>query len=61
VTWSAVEAEPGTAQVVPDDDLIRHDSDDCVCGPTVEPIPRDDGSYGWLVIHHSLDSREHHE
>lgn len=40
-------------------DLITHEqSEDCVCGPTVEPVKRDDGSYGWLVIHHSLDGRE---
>lgn len=41
-------------------DLIEHNtgSDDCVCGPTVEPVERHDGSYGWLVVHHSLDGRE---
>ena len=45
--------------VEPVDDLIEHeDTDECICGPTVEPVPRDDGSFGWLVIHHSLDGRE---
>ena len=45
--------------VTPPGDLIRHDdSDDCTCGPTSEPIQRDDGSVGWVVIHHSLDGRE---
>ena len=45
--------------VEPVNDLIDHeDSDDCVCGPRVEPVPRDDGSMGWLVTHASLDGRE---
>ena len=39
------------AHVVPANDLIEHDSDttdaDCACGPTTEPIIRDDGSVGW--------------
>jgi hypothetical protein len=41
-------------------DLIEHntDSDDCLCGPTTEPVPRDDGSFGWHILHHSLDGRE---
>lgn len=49
--------------VVPIGDLIEHDSDggDCPCGPTVEPVPRDDGSMGWMHVHHSLDGREQHE
>lgn len=44
-------------------DLIEHatDGDDCWCGPTTEPVERDDGSMGWVVIHHSLDGREHLE
>jgi hypothetical protein len=45
--------------VVPVGDLVDHDvNDGCMCGPTVEPIKRDDGSYGWVVTHHSLDNRE---
>ena len=49
--------------VYPIDDMIDHDTDggDCLCGPTTEPVPRDDGSMGWLVVHHSLDGREKHE
>ena len=49
--------------VVPTADLVDHDTtgDDCVCGPTVEPVTRYDGSIGWLLIHHSLDGRESHE
>ena len=44
--------------VEPVNDLIAHEDNDCVCGPTVEPVPRDDGSIGWLYTHHSLDGRE---
>jgi hypothetical protein len=52
-----------TVHVVPVNDLVEHDTDgpDCVCGPTVEPVDRDDGSLGWLVVHHSLDGRERAE
>ena len=47
----------------PVNDLIDHDvdSDDCPCGPHVEPVLAEDGSCGWHVLHHSLDGREHHE
>lgn len=46
--------------VVPIDDLIAHDrtSEECPCGPTSEPVKREDGSVGWVVVHHSLDGRE---
>ena len=51
--------------VVPVDDLIAHDSStdepDCICGPEVEPVERDDGSIGYLIVHHSLDGRERFE
>lgn len=46
--------------VTPINDLIDHEefSEDCVCGPTIEPVKRDDGSVGWVLTHHSLDGRE---
>lgn len=49
-----------TIHTVPVNDLIEHDSDggDCICGPTVVPIEREDGSIAWQMIHHSLDGRE---
>jgi hypothetical protein len=50
------------SHVVPIGDLIEHDTStaepDCPCGPTVRPVHRDDGAYGWLIVHHSLDGRE---
>jgi hypothetical protein len=44
----------------PVNDLVAHltDGQDCPCGPTTEPVERVDGSFGWHVIHHSLDGRE---
>ncbi len=52
-----------TVHVVPVNDLVEHDTDgvECVCGPTTEAVPRDDGSMGWVVTHHSLDGREERE
>lgn len=49
-----------SVHVAPTSDLIKHDtsSDDCPCGPRTESVTRDDGSTGWVVVHHSLDGRE---
>lgn len=50
-----------TVHVYPEPDLIEHDTDhgdDCICGPTTEAVPCEDGSFGWLITHHSLDGRE---
>ena len=51
-----------TVHVLPLDDLIEHErGDGCPCGPEAQPVKRDDGSVGWLLVHHSLDGREKHE
>lgn len=48
--------------VHPVNDLIEHVLDDtCPCGPRDEPVQRDDGSMGWIAVHHSLDGRERGE
>lgn len=48
-----------TVHVVPRGDLIGHtEGEGCVCGPTPEPVKRDDGSVAWVLVHHSLDHRE---
>jgi hypothetical protein len=59
----ASDPEVESIYVVPVDDLIGHDTDteECVCGPEIEPVERDDGSIAWLFVHHSLDGRENHE
>lgn len=46
--------------VFPVGDLVEHDTSGaaCVCGPADEPVEREDGSVGWVVVHHSLDGRE---
>lgn len=47
------------AHVMPVNDLVAHAVDDeCVCGPRTEIVMREDGSSGWLIVHHSLDGRE---
>lgn len=48
--------------VQPVADVVAHStSEDCPCGPTPERVIRDDGSDGWIYIHHSLDGREKRE
>jgi hypothetical protein len=51
--------------VYPEHDLVEHDTStdepDCACGPETRPVEQEDGSIGWLLVHHSLDGREAHE
>ena len=48
-----------TVHVVPRGDLVEHtEGDGCVCGPTAQPVKRDDGSVAFMQVHHSLDGRE---
>jgi hypothetical protein len=48
--------------VRPRNDVIEHDTSseepDCICGPEVRPVERDDGSIGYVIVHHSMDGRE---
>ncbi|WP_405375969.1 MULTISPECIES: hypothetical protein [unclassified Microbacterium] len=52
-----------TVHVVPVNDLIEHvdDGTPCPCGPRTEPVERDEGTIGWVELHHSLDGREYDE
>ena len=61
--WGVNREEYGTSFVHPLNDVIEHDiySQDCICGPTVEPVKADDGFVGWTIVHHSLDGRENDE
>jgi hypothetical protein len=56
-----VHTDGSPVHVWPEDDLVDHDTEDddggCICGPLVEPVPREDGSYGWMITHHALDGR----
>lgn len=49
--------------VTPRDDLIDHEAigQSCPCGATAEVVKREDGSVGWVIVHHSLDGRERDE
>lgn len=64
--WLAQTADYGSC-VVPLRDLIAHDNtgedgdENCICGPTWNPIETDDGELVWMLVHHSLDGREHEE
>lgn len=50
----------GDVHTRPADDLIEHatDGSDCICIPEVIPVEREDGSIGYVYVHHSLDGRE---
>lgn len=63
MTWETVRDAPtASVHVRPLWDLVDHTlTEDCICGPTVEPVERVDGGISWLVSHHSLDGREHRE
>lgn len=56
--WAGVPQDT-TVHVVPINDLIDHHlTDTCPCGPADQSVIRDDGSIGWVTVHHSLDGRE---
>ena len=57
------DGDPNVMHVYPVNDLIDHETtgDNCACGPRTQPEPRDDGTIGWLIVHHSLDGRERNE
>lgn len=61
MSWSVLyDHADNDVHVIPCDDLIGHGlHGGCPCGPTPELVPRPDGSDGWVLVHHSLDGREH--
>lgn len=60
--WLTERQGNGDVHVTPLLDTVDHThDDDCLCGPRFEAVHRDDGSIGWVVVHHSLDGREQHE
>jgi hypothetical protein len=59
--WINKRLMSGDVHVMPLDDLMPHEFEDCACGPVDEPCPRKDGSMGWLITHNSLDGREKDE
>lgn len=59
--WLTIRVANGEVHCVPEDDLVQHTEEHCVCIPREEAVFRDDGSTNWLYIHHSLDGRENRE
>ena len=55
--WTCRQDDNGNVAVWPIEDLVDHEPYGCVCGPTPQPVRRDDGSTGWVVTHHALDGR----
>ena len=59
--WLVVHADrPGETHVIPIDDLIEHEDEDCVCGPLAEfaVCPDHDACSWFLYTHRALDGRE---
>lgn len=45
--------------IMPIDDLLEHEYEDCSCLPVTKPVEEDDeGSIGWMVVHNAWDGRE---
>jgi hypothetical protein len=60
--WLVTSGDDIGVHVHPVTDVVEHTlADDCVCGPTPDGVHREDGSTGWVTVHHSLDGREHRE
>lgn len=60
MSWQTIyDPEIDTVHVTPVADVIGHPLNaDCACKPTCEPVEHDDGTVGWLYVHHSADGRE---
>ena len=58
MNWEATRNGTDDVHVYPVDDIILHEWEDCACIPFIEAVPRDDGSFGWLVVHSAWDGRK---
>lgn len=49
-----------TVHLVPANDVIEHEAEECVCGPRTDVICicLDHGTFSYVVVHFSLDSSE---
>lgn len=59
--WLVLEsAERMSVNVLPIEDVVRHDEDDgCICGPDVQYVDVDGTAFRVpMITHHSLDGRE---
>ena len=41
---------------IPDDDVIAHEPEDCICGPTLALV-HDGDLWVWQLVHHRLVER----
>lgn len=60
MTWRTIfNPDTDIVHVTPVGDDIDHLlGADCACKPTCEPVEHEDGTVGWLYVHHSADGRE---
>lgn len=57
-TWTNVEVDNAVHTMPVNDKFIHFADEDCGCAPRVEPVPREDGTVGWLYIHDAADGRD---
>lgn len=51
--------EGDTLHALPVGDAIGHEADEsCVCGPAVDPVMKQDGTFWWIATHHPLLKEE---
>jgi hypothetical protein len=43
--------------LVPLNDALGHEAEDCACLPAIEPIKRTDGAVAFMAIHSAWDGR----
>lgn len=59
--WTFITVNDQVVHFVPVNDLVDHEVEGCVCGPTREIVDYGPASHGLVVTHYSLDGREAHE
>lgn len=58
MSWTNERNGSNDVHCYPVDDIIPHEWINCACLPVTEALKRDDGSYGWLIVHNAWDGRE---
>lgn len=60
--WGVYTNDGRHIHIIPLNDSVTHEhTEDCPCGPEIEPVKTDDGTVNYVISHHSLDGREHLE
>ena len=55
--WETIDS-PGDIHVMPVDDLLAHEYNNCACLPETEPVECPDGRVEFMQIHFAWDGRE---